>query len=65
MFILFNIAESGKKCFVPKIEGELMNFYRINSVEEIEEVVAAQKNYTSKLEAEIRSLKQKLKEQGI
>jgi hypothetical protein len=34
------------------------------TVEEIEEVVAAQKNYTSKLEAEIRSLKQKLKEQA-
>jgi predicted pyridoxine 5'-phosphate oxidase superfamily flavin-nucleotide-binding protein len=33
------------------------------TVEEIEEVVAAQKNYTSKLEAEIKSLKQKLKEQ--
>jgi predicted pyridoxine 5'-phosphate oxidase superfamily flavin-nucleotide-binding protein len=35
------------------------------TVEEIEEVVAAQKNYTSKLEAEIKSLKQKLKEQEL
>ena len=34
------------------------------TVEEIEEVIAAQKNYTSKLEAEIKSLKQKLKEQS-
>lgn len=34
------------------------------TVEEIEEAFAAQKNYTSKLEAEIKSLKQKLKEQG-
>ena len=33
------------------------------TVEEIEEAFAEQKNYTSKLEAEIISLKQKLKEQ--
>jgi len=34
------------------------------TVEEIEEVIAAQKNYTSKLEAEIKLLKQKLREQA-
>lgn len=34
------------------------------TVDEIEEVIAAQKNYTSKLEAEIKSLRQKLKEQA-
>ena len=47
---------------------KLDGYYRqVNKLtkKEIEEAFTAQKNYTSKLEAEIRSLKRKLKEQEI